>query len=75
MFGIKEPYLDVILFLGNQRYHPPPPNKKKPLCYMFYCRFGTNLSLMFYVKTKNNFYLLVNFREVQGTEDIPTMNM
>ena len=27
IFGLKEPYLDVILYLGNQRYQPPPPIK------------------------------------------------
>ena len=26
--GLKEPYYDVILYLSNQRYHLPPPNKK-----------------------------------------------
>ena len=26
-FGLKEPYLDVIFYLGNQRYHIPPPKK------------------------------------------------
>ena len=29
-FELREPYLDVILYLGNQRY-PPSPNKENPL--------------------------------------------
>ena len=27
-FGLQEPYLDVILYLVNQRYQPSPPPKK-----------------------------------------------
>ena len=26
--GLKEPYLDVILYLGNKKYQPPLSNKK-----------------------------------------------
>ena len=33
-FGLKEPYLDNILYLGNQRYHPPP-SKNLKIRYVF----------------------------------------
>ena len=39
IFGLKEPYLNIILYLGNQKYHPDP-NKKtlKIKCFKFYLR-------------------------------------
>ena len=36
----KEQYLDVILYLGNRRFHSPPPIKNKS---MYYFSLGTNL--------------------------------
>ena len=40
IFGLKEPYLDVILYLSNQTYQPLPPQKN--LKWNMFCfRLGT----------------------------------